>query len=240
MGLSRDLFISLYSAVFRQFYRTHGRDFSWRHKGTTPFGILVAEMLLRQTQAVQVAAIWPVLRDRYPGPYELAVADTAELYELLVPLGLGRQRAQALQEMSTALAQRHRGRVPKKIEALLALPHVGLYAAHATACFAFGQRVPVVDVNVLRVMGRIFGETYGLDNRRAPEAWNTAEQVMPPKGPAREHNYGLLDFAALICTPRKPLCRECPINAQCTWCREHVWSKVDMTQKLPSLPPWPR
>ena len=61
------------------------------------------------------------------------------------------------------------------------IPHVGLYAAHATACFAFGQRVPVVDVNVLRVLGRIFGETYKPDNRRAtdPEyraAWQDASR----------------------------------------------------------------
>ncbi len=240
MHLSQDLFISLYSSVFRQFYKTHGRDFPWRHKETTPFGILVAEMLLRQTQAVQVAAIWPLLLERYPGSRELAVADPGALVELLTPLGLGNQRAKALQEMSSVLIRKHRGRVPRRIDALLALPHVGLYAAHATACFAFGQRVPVVDVNVLRVLGRVFDEKYGLDNRRAPKAWETARSIMPSKGPAREHNYGMLDFSALICTPRKPLCRECPLNGKCAWCWEHVWSKVDMTQQPPPIPPWPR
>ncbi len=240
MHLSVDLFILLYSSAFRQFYKKHGRDFPWRHNGTTPFGMLVAEMLLRQTQAVQVAVIWPSLLERYPRPRELAAADPKELFELLAPLGLGNQRTQALEAMSTILVQKHRGRVPRGIDALLALPHVGLYAAHATACFAFGQAVPVVDVNVLRVLGRVFGETYGLDNRRAPRAWEVAQQIMPSKGSIRDHNYGMLDFSALICTPRKPLCRECPINGKCTWCWEHVWSKVDMTQQMPSAPPWPR
>lgn len=240
MKLSQDLFIALYSSMFRQFYRKHGRDFPWRDKGTTPFEILVAEMLLRQTQAIQVAAVWPSLRERYPGPRELAAADQSALVELLTPLGLGNQRAKALREMSTELIRKHRGRVPRKIEALLALPHVGLYAAHATACFAFGQRVPVVDTNVLRVLGRVFGEKYGLDNRRAPKAWQVAQEIMPPKGSAREHNYGLLDFSALVCTPKKPLCRVCPINGKCTWCWEHVWSKVDMAQQPPPIPPWPR
>lgn len=240
MTTSRDFLTISVSVAFRQFYKKHGRDFPWRHKGTTPFGILVAEMLLRQTRAVQVAAVWPVLLERYPTPKELAAADPDELHALLAPLGLGRQRVQALQEMSAVLVKRHRGSVPRKIDALAALPHVGLYAAHATACFAFGQRVPLVDSNVLRVLGRLFGEQFKTDNRRAPGAWELATQVMPANGPAREHNYGLLDFAALVCTAGKPLCRECPLNGRCAWCYEHVWSKVDFTQRPPTPPPGPR
>jgi A/G-specific adenine glycosylase len=232
--------LSIISAAFRRFYRERGRDFPWRHKGTTPFGILVVEMLLRQTKASQVAVVWPLLLERYPGPKEMAAADPGALFEMLAPLGLGKQRTKSLQEMSTALVKRHRGSVPRKIEALSDLPHVGLYAAHATACFAFGQRVPLVDANVLRVLGRIFGKEFKPDNRRSPEAWELAEQVMPPTGSAKEHNYGILDFSALICTPRKPLCRECPLNGTCAWCHEHVWSKVDFSQRPPSPPPWPR
>lgn len=237
---SRDFLVTRLSVGFRRFYREHGRDFPWRQHGTKPFGILVAEMLLRQTRAVQVAAVWPLLLERYPGPRELAAANPEELHALLAPLGLGQQRVQALQEMSTALIQRHRGRVPRQIESLMGLPHVGLYSAYATACFAFGQRVPVVDVNVLRVLGRIFGETFKPDNRRAPEAWEIAREILPVKGSVREHNYGLLDFSSLICTPGKPLCRKCPFNAQCTWCWENVWSKVDYSEKPPVAPPWPR
>ena len=237
---SRQLLVSSLEVAFQRFYRQRGRDFPWRHHGTRPFGILVAEMLLRQTRAVQVAAVWPELLSRYPGPRELWAADHEALYSLLVSLGLGRQRVLALQEMSAALVERHRERVPREIEALTALPHVGLYAAHATACFAFGQRVPLVDANVLRVLGRLFGETFKPDNRRSPRAWEIATEVLPEKDRAREHNYGLLDFSALICTPGKPLCRECPLNGQCAWCHEHVWSKVDYSQKPPSPPSWPR
>lgn len=240
MPPSRPILINSARAAFRKFYRTRGRRFPWRAKGTTPFGILVVEMLLRQTRADQVAKVWPVLMERYPDPRSLAAASPEELYALLSPLGFGRQRVQAVQEMSTVLVQRHRGRVPRSIDKLLELPHVGLYAAHATACFAFGQRVPVVDANVLRVLGRLFGETFKPDNRRSPEAWELARSIMPAHGPAKEHNYGLLDFSALVCTPGKPLCRECPLNGECMWCWEHVWSKVDFTQCPPPAPSWPR
>lgn len=237
---SRDLLISSASTTFRRFYRLHGRGFSWRLKGTKPYGILVAEMLLRQTRAEQVEDVWPTLIDRHPKPKDLATANPDELFRHLGPLGLGHQRVQALQDVSAALVKMHRGSVPRSIEALAALPHIGVYAAHATACFAFGQRVALVDVNVLRVLGRLFGETFKPDNRRSPQAWGLAEQIMPTTGPAREHNYGLLDFAALICTSKKPLCRECPLNGQCAWAHEHIWSKVDFSQQPPSPPPWPR
>lgn len=236
---SRDVQVTDVSGTFQLFYKNHGRDFPWRHKGTKPYGILVAEMLLRQTRAIQVAAVWPTLIERFPVPAELAGAGPGALYELLSPLGLGRQRVAALQEMSTALVQRHRGSVPRSIEALANLPHVGLYAAHATACFAFGKRVPLVDVNVLRVLSRLFGMTFKPDDRRSPEAWELAEKIIPSKGPPRDHNFGLLDFAALICTPGRPLCRECPLNRRCAWAHEHIWSKVD-SSRHPPLAPWPR
>lgn len=240
MPVSRELLIGKASREFRHFYRRYSRDFPWRQRRTTPFGILVAEMLLRQTRAAQVAEIWPSLLERYPGPRQVASADPEELYALLLPLGLGRQRVEALQDMSSTLIKRHRGRVPRKIEALSNLPHVGLYSAHATACFAFGRRVALVDANVIRVLSRLFGVTLKQDNRRAPEAWRLAEAIMPKKGPPKEHHYGLLDFAALVCTPGKPLCRECPLNKECAWCWTHVWRNVDFGAKPPDMPLWPR
>jgi len=240
MPIPREILVGQLKDGLRRFYRQHGRDFPWRPYVTGSFGTLVAEMLLRQTKADQVAEVWPMLMDRFPNPKALANADSEELYKMVVGLGLGRQRAKALHEVSAVLVKNHRGRVPKSIEKLLALPHVGLYTAHATACFAFGQRVPVVDANVMRVLGRLFGEKLGPDNRRSPRAWELATEILPAIGSAKEHNYGLLDFSALICTSGKPLCRECPFNGGCMWCYEHVWSKVDFSTRPPNPPPWPR
>lgn len=240
MPYPRSVLVTRARSVFRKYFRDHGRTFPWRARNTTPYGILIAEMLLRQTRAEQVAVIWPALVDRYPDPRSLSNAVPQELYELIHPLGLGRQRAAALIDLGTALEELHRGRVPRDLEALVRLPHVGLYTSHATACFAFGQRVPVVDVNVLRVLGRLFGEAFKPDNRRTPAAWDLAREILPETKSVRDHNYGLLDFSAEICTPHKPLCRKCPLNGACAWCEEHVWSKVDLTQVPPAPPPWPR
>lgn len=196
----------------------HGRTFPWREPETTPFGILMAEMLLRQTQASMVGKTWPGLIDRYPDPAAVLMSQDEDLYNRLAVLGFGNQRVVAVKSMSRALVDQHAGRVPRSIPRLLELPHVGLYAAHATACFAFGRRVPVVDSNVLRVFSRLSGEDYGQDIRRGMgrKAWKVAWLILPKRN-ARAHNYGLLDFAAQVCKPRIPVCSNCPLTSCCAY-----------------------
>lgn len=111
---------------FIQWHRQHSRAFPWREPGTSPFGLLIVEMLLRQTRAEMVAALWPKFMQRYPTADACAATSSNELYALLAPLGLGMQRASAIMDASTALVQRHGGRVPRSVDALLALPHIGL------------------------------------------------------------------------------------------------------------------
>ncbi|HEX2863762.1 MAG TPA: hypothetical protein VHN99_04285 [Deinococcales bacterium] len=205
---------------FRTWYRVNGRAFPWRQRETTPFGHVVAEVMLRQTKASMVVAPWTEFTQRFPSPTGVVQTPAEEILALVAPLGLGRQRTGALKSLSLALVERHRGRVPRGLEQLRELPHLGLYSAGAVACFAFGQRVPIVDVNVLRVLGRITGEVYPADNRwkKAGEAWELAGRILPARG-FREHNYGLLDFAAQVCTARRPLCEACPLLGVCTYGR---------------------
>ena len=199
---------------FSRFYREHGRRFPWRESEVTPFGIFVLEMLLVQTRAESVVSVWIEVIGRWPTPASLAAADPDELLRLVGQLGLGNRRQKALRTAAAAIVQRYKGHVPRSVERLAALPHVGLYTSRAVACFGFGQRVPIVDANVLRVYGRLTGRVYDDDNRRWPEVWALAEASMPAQG-ARAHNWGLLDFAATICTSRSPKCVECPLLRYC-------------------------
>ena len=198
-------------------YHEHRRDLPWRVPETTPFGLLLAEMLLRQTRAEQVAPVWVALVRDYPAPADVRDAAPDALFTLLAPLGLGHQRVAALQAVASTLIERHGGQVPGSIPALLRLPHVGPYAAHAVACFGFGRRVPMVDANVLRVLSCVFGETYSPDNRRAPRAWAMAADLLPRRGPVTEYGYGLLDFSAAVCKPRRPDCHACALTSICAW-----------------------
>lgn len=200
---------------FASWFRKNGRSFPWRNGGTTAFGVLTAEVLLRQTRADMVAEVWPSLVSAYPDALSLAAANRSALVSQVSGLGLGQQRTKALIELGRALVSRFNGKVPRDIQQLEELPHVGLYSARAIACFAFGRRVPVVDVNVVRVISRLKGVPSVPDIRRAKHIWRLAWRMLPTRN-AKQHNYGLLDFAATICRPRNPLCSACPLAKKCS------------------------
>ncbi len=197
---------------FVAWYKAHGRSFPWREVGTSPYGVLVAEVLLKQTRAEMVAAVWPTLIRTYPSAVDLESADPEVLYRHISCLGFGRQRTTALLQLSAALIEA--GGIPSWPIDLMKLPHVGIYSAHAVACFAFDRRVPVVDLSIVRVLSRLAGIDPASDIRRAHMVWGIAWSLLPAKG-TREHNYGLLDFAAGICKARSPCCGECPLASWC-------------------------
>jgi A/G-specific adenine glycosylase len=204
---------------FVQWYINHGRAFPWREPKTTPFGILIVEILLRQTKAEMVVPVWRDLLHRYPTPQSAADAPHDDLYKLISPLGLGWQRVEAIKSCCLVISREYMEEIPQSVEVLMTLPHLGVYSSHAIACFAFGQRLPVVDINVLRILGRLTGQSFGVDNRRAQAAWETAWRILPDHK-VQEHNYGLLDFAAKICTARKPKHEQCGLSDICSWIRE--------------------
>ena len=207
LGIRRDF--------FQLHYTVYGRPFPWREKGIDPFGILVAEILLKQTQAVKVAKIWPSLVAQYPNAAAMAAADLEELFNSVSELGFGHQRTKALIDLSSAI--RNTGKpLPRAPEELITLPYVGVYTAYAVACFAFGQRFPIVDLSIVRTISRIAGIQPPKDIRRADEVWNIAWALLPRRR-YLEHNYGLLDFAAHFCKPRSPMCHECPLMKKCAY-----------------------
>lgn len=201
---------------FSTYFRTHGRSFPWRKPTTSPFRLLLAELLLRQTDAPKVANIWSELTYLAPDPETLLTLDKDKIRRIVQPLGLGNQRVHALSECCGALISKHHGRMPRSPYKLLDLPHVGLYTAAAIACFAFDRRNPVVDENVLRVLGRLTGQDFARDNRRSIEVWQLAWAILPQRD-SRQHNLGILDFAAQICTAHSPKCGECAISSTCNY-----------------------
>jgi len=138
-----------------RWYDRHARRFSWRETHD-PYQILLAEVLLQRTQAPQVEANYAGVLAALPTPEALGRAQLAQVREALKPLGLAK-RAPTLWEMGSHLSDRFAGRVPLAVADLMSLPGVGRYIASATACFAGGVRIPVVDTNVIRIMSRYFG-----------------------------------------------------------------------------------
>lgn len=209
---------SLNESFFVNWFKENGRSFPWREKNISPFALLITEMLLRQTQASAVSKLWYDFVHQYPNAEALAQAGKDELFEQLKILGFGNQRASALIEAATWLVEYHNGQVPSSKEELMRIPHIGMYVTNAILCFAYGQEVEVVDTNVLRFYSRYYGLTTKPDIRRSPEIWKIAKALIP-KGitQVQYHNYGLLDFTALICKARLPRCDICLLASSCKW-----------------------
>ncbi len=171
LGIAEDFFVQMYSTL--------GRPFPWRAEKNSPFGILIAEILLKQTHADKVAMVWPMLIGQYSDAGKLSNADPDELFEMIAVLGFGKQRVRALLDVASSLTQTRE--LPTQLDDLVKLPYVGIYTAHAVASFAFGQRVPVVDLSIVRTISRLTGLKPPTDIRRAEIIWDFARALLPKK-----------------------------------------------------------
>lgn len=204
------------ATFFVEWYQQHGKRYPWRDPGTSVYGLLIAELLLRQTRAPMIVPVWSELIARYPSFDELASASPDDVYRIVRPVGFGLQRTEALLRVAREIINVYGGRVPDTVEELERLPHIGPYIARAVCCFAFGRQLAVVDSNILRFFSRFFGCSLPRDIRKrgARCAWEIAAKLLPA-GQAREHNYGLLDFTSDVCRPIRPRCVECPLAQRC-------------------------
>src|SRR6195952_2664489 len=136
-----------------QWYDANKRDLPWRQPGTSAWAVLVSEGMLQQTPVVRVDPAWRSWMTRWPTPAALAADPPSEAIRMWGRLGYPR-RAMRLHACAVAIVERHDGVVPDDLDQLLALPGVGTYTGRAVATFAYGQRHPVVDTNVRRVVAR--------------------------------------------------------------------------------------
>lgn len=193
-------------------FAQHRRDLPWRHT-RDPYAILVSEIMLQQTQVDRVLPYWHAWMERWPTVYELAQAPVADVIRAWKGLGYNR-RAVNLQRAAQAVVDRG-GEFPPTVEELLALPGIGPYTAGAIACFAYEQDVPFIDTNMRRVLHRIF---VGVDLPKPTvsdkEILTIAAEAIPP-GKGWLWNQAIMEFGAIQCTSRKPLCLTCPVQTHC-------------------------
>ncbi len=207
--------MSFRSAELIEWYAGARRDLPWRAPGVTAWQIMVSEFMLQQTPVARVAPIWIDWVARWPTPSATAAAGAAEVLRAWGKLGYPR-RAKRLHECATVLATEHGDSVPDDVDTLLTLPGVGTYTARAVACFAYGQRVPVVDTNVRRVVARA---VHGRADAGSPSAVRDLADVsalLPEGEEAAVFSAALMEFGATVCTARTPKCDVCPLSA-CAW-----------------------
>ncbi len=202
-------------AALRDWYRTNMRPLPWRAAGTSPWAVLVSEVMSQQTPVARVIPSWHAWLEKWPTPADLAVAPKDEVLRMWGKLGYPR-RALRLRECAVTIVDKHDGKVPSDVDTLLALPGVGDYTARAVAAFAFGVRTPVVDINVRRVLRRHRQGTYLPGTvKRADMA--LVEEFLPlDPTTAAETSVALMELGATVCRTT-PECEVCPIATSCAW-----------------------
>ena len=182
-------------------------SFPWRRPGIRPYELVIAEVLLQQTRAEQVAKLFPNFIARCPDWLSLSRIPIADLEEMLRPLGLQRRRARVLHDLAGVI---FKNGMPSSAEDLQQLPGIGQYIARAIAAQLFGEVVAPIDTNVSRALERIFGARPLSDIRYDPWLQKLALSLVPESDPGG-YLVGLLDFARIVCKPRLPDCPVCPV-----------------------------
>ena len=198
-------------------FNATARDLPWRRPGTSPWGVLVSEVMLQQTPVARVVPVWTAWLDRWPVPASLAGAPAGDAVRAWGRLGYPR-RALRLHATASALVTRHGGEVPADLTALSALPGIGAYTARAVAAFAFGQRQPVVDTNVRRLVARaVRGQADGGPATTAADLVAVEALLPTDRDRAARASAAFMELGALVCTARAPACGLCPLRRRCRW-----------------------
>ncbi len=199
-------------AIFR-WYRRHGRTLPWRNI-RDPYRILVAEIMLHQTGVSRVLQIYPRFLRRFPSLHVLAASPQADV--IIAWRGMGyNNRAVRIHRLSRQLLMQSGGTLPRTLQECMALPGIGKYTAHALLVSVHRRDLPVVDVNIRRLLSRLYWRMHTTaDLRSDRQVWALAASLVP-RGRGYEWTQALMDIGAAICTARAPKCPACPVAGLC-------------------------
>ena len=197
-----------------KWYRDNKRILPWRDKDNAYY-TWVSEIMLQQTRVEAVKPYFQRFITELPDIQSLAECPEEKLLKLWEGLGYY-NRVRNMQEAAKTVKDEYNGRLPEDYQALLSLKGIGSYTAGAIASIAYGEKVPAVDGNVLRVISRITESTEDISRqsvRRKIE--QQVSQIMPSDCPG-DFNQALMDLGSSICIPNgEPFCENCPWEAVC-------------------------
>ena len=199
--------------------QTHGRnDLPWQNT-RDPYRVWLSEIMLQQTQVATVKAYFERFMARCPDVASLAAASQDEVLGLWSGLGYY-SRARNLHSCAQQVMAVHGGVFPRDALTLQTLAGIGPSTAAAIASLCFSERVAILDANVKRVVTRVQG--FDADVAVAANAralWDAASALLPTAARAAadmaRYTQGMMDLGAMVCTPKKPMCAQCPVESDC-------------------------
>jgi A/G-specific adenine glycosylase len=223
--------IEEFQSILFDWYKKNGRRFPWRKKRLTHYQIVISEVLLQRTKAETVSIFYSKFIREFPNWKTIANSKLVEIENYLKPIGLYSQKAKRLRKLAIEMIKRN-GRLPKDRYKLERIPFLGQYIINAIELIIFNMPSPLIDVNMARLLERYFDKRKMSDIRYDPYLQNLSRKIVNHKN-SREINWAILDYAAIICKARNPLCYNCLLNKKCIYYKnQHVDEFIVNTRGL--------
>lgn len=205
--------MNIFISKLLAWYNENNRDLPWRHT-KNPYNIWLSEVILQQTRVAQGLPYYESFLAAFPTVTDLANASEDQVLKLWQGLGYY-SRAQNLHKAAKIIAYQYQGVFPNSYKELIALPGIGSYTASAIASICFNEPKAVVDGNVYRVLARYFDVEFPINKPVGIRYFQElAQSLIDTKDPGI-YNQAIMEFGAMQCKPRQPICTTCPLAESC-------------------------
>ena len=210
-------------------YLQNKRDLPWR-KTKDPYLIWLSEIMLQQTRVAQGMSYYLKFTENFPTVFDLAKAEESTVLKMWQGLGYY-SRARNLHFTAKHIVKALNGEFPKTYKEIIKLKGIGDYTASAIASFSFNEPTAVVDGNVYRVLSRYFGIDTPINSTAGIKEFKAlAETLIDKKQPAN-YNQAIMEFGAIQCKPKKPLCMFCPLSDSCVALQKNLIETLPVKEK---------
>jgi A/G-specific adenine glycosylase len=224
-------------------YKKEKRPLPWRNTHD-PYHIWVSEIMLQQTQVSRVIDYYQRFLERFPNIFVLSRTSWDEFLPFWKGLGFY-SRGKNMLKTAQIIANEYKGVFPLEQEKLQKLPGIGEYTSSAVLSFAHNIALPALDTNLLRVLGRLWGnknkfppdkgDKGGFDKYKK-QIKKLAHELYPKLSAPDLVNHALMDIGASICGSKKTLCENCPIKKECNFFASGNALLLNTEKKTPKIP----
>ena len=207
----------------------NARELPWRQT-YSPYHVWISEIMLQQTQMDRVVTYFINWMKHFPDIRSILGATEEEVLKLWEGLGYY-SRPKNIIKAAQILVEEYRGKLPADHKELISLPGIGPYTAGAIMSIAFNREYAIVDANIERVFARLFNLDKPVKNKITRAfIWQKANELIP-KGKARIFNQSLMELGALVCIPKNPRCKICPVKGLCRSLSDNTVDKRPLAVK---------
>lgn len=194
-------------------YQANKRALPWRET-TDPYVIWLSEIILQQTRVEQGLPYFNRFLENFPTVKDFAIATETQVLKLWQGLGYY-SRGRNMLFTAKQVMELHNGIFPVSYQSLLKLKGIGEYTAAAISSFSNNEAQAVLDGNVFRVLARYFGIEEPINSAKGKKIFSTIAQQLIADQPPAHYNQAMMEFGALQCKPKSPLCVTCPVRLNC-------------------------